>query len=276
MLPSDETIPEDKIAWVNGYPCPPAPPVRPFAAVKSVLKLVRDKENTMHVFDAVSALSGNNGLNQFRNFTSTPYGRRVVETPVRIEHVLSDRAFLRSLPEGSVGRAYLAFMENENLTADGLIDAAEEAGIKFRAESQFPAYSRAFLHQSVNHDLWHVLTGYGRDALGELCVLAFSVGQTGNPGFRLIIAIGAMAQKLEAPGVPILKALGEGFRMGRGVNYVLQHDVEVLLRRPLQDVRAELGFIEPVVYNSIPDGVKRALLQPKAKAVATDAMAKAA
>jgi ubiquinone biosynthesis protein COQ4 len=276
MLPSNEIVPEDKIVWVNGHPCPPAPPVRPVAALKSVLKLVRDKENTMHVFDAVGALSGDNALNQFRNFTSTPYGRRVVETPVRIETVLSDRAFLRSLPEGSLGRAYLAFMEGENLTADGLIDAAEDAGINFRGETQFPGYSRAFLHQSVNHDLWHVMAGYGRDALGELCVLAFSVGQTGNPGFRLIIAIGAMAQKLEAPGVPILKAIEEGFRMGRGVNYLLQHDVEVLLRRPLDEVRAELGFIEPVVYNSIPDAVKRALLQPKTKAAAADALASAA
>jgi ubiquinone biosynthesis protein COQ4 len=276
MLPSDEIIPEDQIVFINGYPCPPAPPVRPVTALRSVLKLVRDKENTMHVFDAVSALAGRNGLNQFRNFTSTAYGRRVVDTPVQIEQVLSDRAFLRSLPDESLGRAYLAFMEGENLTAAGLIDAAEEAGINFRGETQFPAYSRAFLHQSVNHDLWHVMTGYGRDALGELCVLAFSVGQTGNPGFRLIIAIGAMAQKLEAPGVPILKAIDEGFRMGRAVDYVLQNDVEALLRRPLAEIRADLGFIEPVIYKSIPDAVKRALLQPKVKAAAADGLAKAA
>jgi ubiquinone biosynthesis protein COQ4 len=276
MLPNDVLIPDDQIVFVNGYPCPPAPPVQPVTALRSVLKLVRDKENTMHVFDAVGALAGRNGLNQFRNFTSTDYGRRVVDTPVRIENVLSDRAFLRSLPEGSLGRAYLAFMEGENLTPDGLIDAAEEAGINFRGNVQFPAYSRFFLHQSVNHDLWHVLTGYGRDALGELCVLAYSVGQTGNPGFRLIIAIGSMAQKLEAPGVPILKAIDEGFRMGRGVQYVLQHDVEVMLRRPLAELRAELGFIEPVVYKAIPEAVKRALLQPKAPKALAPGLADAA
>src|SRR3546814_14108504 len=32
------------------------------------------------------------------------------------------------------------------------------------------------------HDLFHILTGYGRDALGEQCVLAFSYSQTPSWG----------------------------------------------------------------------------------------------
>jgi len=263
MFPTDKIVPDNEIVWINGYPCPPAPKVRPVAALSSVMRLVGDKENTTHVFDAVAALAGRNGHNQFRRFSATDYGKRVIETPVRMEMVFSDRDMLRSLDPGTVGRAYLAFMEGENLTPDGLIDAASAAGVDFRGETQFPAYRRFFLHQAVNHDLWHVLTGYGRDALGELCVLAFSVGQTGNPGFRLIIAVGAAAQKLEAPREAILSALREAFRMGRAVDYVLAHDVESLLRRPLADVRAELGIFEPVAYRAVPEEVRRALLKPR-------------
>ena len=85
------------------------------------------------------------------------YGRRVVADPVRLEEILSDRERLRAMAEGSVGRAYLDFMEGGNLTADGLIDAAEEAGIDFRGETQFEEFRRLFLHLDVSHDLWHVL-----------------------------------------------------------------------------------------------------------------------
>lgn len=40
------------------------------------------------------------------------------------------------------------------------------------------------------HDLWHVLTGYSGDVLGETALLGFIFAQTGNPGVALIIALG--------------------------------------------------------------------------------------
>ena len=43
------------------------------------------------------------------------------------------------------------------------------------------------------HDLWHVLTGYGRDTFGEACLLAFSYAQTGNRGIGLIALGGILA-----------------------------------------------------------------------------------
>jgi ubiquinone biosynthesis protein COQ4 len=262
---SPETVAPEDIVWIDGFPCPPAPEVRPLFAVASVLRLIRDKEDTSQVYSAVSALAGANGHRMFRDFVGTPYGRRVVAEPVRMEKTLSDREWLRQFPEGSFGATYLAFMEGEDLTPDGLLASAEEAGIDFKNPTQFEEYRRLFLHTSVMHDVWHVLTGYGRDALGELCNLAFSVTQTHNPGFRLIIAIGLIAQKLEQPGVPIIKAIREGDRMGRGVDYLLQHDIVPLLPLPLSEVREKLGFIEPVIYNSVPEDIKRNLLQPKRK-----------
>ena len=40
------------------------------------------------------------------------------------------------------------------------------------------------------HDVWHVLTGYGTDGLGEACVVAFSYSQTKSLGFALIAHAG--------------------------------------------------------------------------------------
>ncbi len=260
--PVEEVAPED-IEWINGFGTPPSPPIRPFHALASVLKLVLNKEDTRQVFETIQALSGRSGKQLFQRFTATPYGRRVVSEPVRLEEILADREALRALPEGSVGRAYLDFMEGEDLTPDGLIDAAEEAGIDFRGETQFEEFRRLFLHLDVSHDLWHVLTGYGRDALGELCNLAYTRTQTRNPGFRLIIFIGLIAQKLEQPSQPLMKAVAEGARIGRNAKWILEQDVEELLKLPLDEARRRLNMARPEIYHSVPDEIKWSLLKPK-------------
>lgn len=258
-------VPPEQIEWIEGLPTPPAPPVRPLHAALSVGKLILNKEDTRQVYEVVQALSGRAGKRLFQRFVSTPYGRRVVTEPVRLENILGDREPLRGLPEGSLGRAYLAFMEGENLTADGLLGAAEEAGIDYKSPTQFEEYRRMFLHINLSHDLYHVLTGYGRDALGELCNLVFTRRQTRNPGFILINRVGLVAQKLSAPEVPVLAAVREAARMGRAVDFLPQYDVEALLPLALAEVRAKLGFIAPEIYNSVPAAVKASILKPKIK-----------
>lgn len=260
--PAEMVAPED-VEWLNGFPVPPVPPTRSLHALISVFRLMRNKEDTRQVFEIVQALSGASSRRLFERFSSASYGRRVISEPVRLEHLLGDRERLRALPEGSLGRVYLDFMEGENLSPEGLLDAADEAGIDFRGETQFEEFRRLFLHLDVSHDLWHVLTGYGRDALGELCNLVYTRQQTGNPGFKLIVLIGFLAQKLEQPFQPIQKALAEARRNARVSNWVLEYDVEALLPLPLEEARALLNIGEPKLYNAIPDDIKNALLKPK-------------
>lgn len=256
------------IDYIGGHPTPPPPAIRPFHALKSVIRLVRNKEDTTQVFEAVSALSGSVGRKMFARFVATPYGKRVVETPIKLEDILSDREALRALPEGTLGRTYLDFMEGENLTADGLIDAAEDAGIDFRGETDFTAFRRMYLNLDVCHDLWHVVTGYGRDALGELCNLIYTYEQTKNRGFLLIIVIGAIAQKLEQPRAKIISALMEARRNAKASNWILEYDVEALLKTLLVEARRQLALSATPVYDGVPDAIKRSLLQPKKKASA--------
>ncbi len=264
------------IDLVNGFPVPPIPNVRPLHAVVSVMRLIRNKEDTRQVFETIKAVSGPNGRKLFEKFTSAAYGRRVVTEPVRLEYILSNRPWLRSLAEGSFGRAYLDFMEGENLTPEGILASAEEAGIDYKGDTDFPQFQRMFLHISVCHDLWHVLTGYGRDPLGELCNLAFSRQQTGNPGFRIIVALALTAQKIERPDLPLMKAVAEGRRMGRGVDFLLQHDVADLLPLPLEEVRRRLNFIEPIIYKSVPADIRNSLLKPRVQQTQAEREARAA
>ncbi|MEL7485689.1 MAG: Coq4 family protein [Pseudomonadota bacterium] len=258
-------VPEHSIEYVDGIPVPPAPRIRPLHAFASVIKLLTNKEDTRQVFEVVTALAGASGRNMFKRFIATDYGRRVIEEPVKLEEILGDRERLRAMPDGSFGRAYLDFMEGEDLTPDGILDAAEEAGVDFRCETQFEEYRRLFIHLDVCHDLWHVITGYGRDALGELCNLGVTRVQSRNPGFRLIIWIGAFAIKLEQPKLPFWKAIDQGVELGEKIAWLPAQDIEALLPLPLEEVRRKLNVIEPTIYNAIPQDVKDSLLKPRVK-----------
>lgn len=259
-----ELKPED-LVYVQGFATPPSPKFRPLHALVSVVKLILNKDDTRQVFEVVTALSRDSGRRLFEGFVSTPYGRRVVSEPVKLEEILSDFPRLRQYPEGSFGKAYVDFMDEAGFTPQGLIDAADEAGVSLKEYPELAEFKRAFTHLEVSHDLWHVITGYGRDPLGEICNLVFTRRQTRNPGLRLIIFMGLAAIKLERWSMPALKAAREAALMGDKVDFLLQHDVDELLKRPLADVRAELGFIEPAIYNAIPYAEKHAVLRPKVK-----------
>lgn len=261
--------PED-LVYVNGFATPPNPKFRPIHALVSAVKLILNKDDTRQVFEVVTALSRGSARRLFTRFVASPYGRRVVTEPVRLEEILGDFPRLRAMPAGSVGRAYVDFMDKAGFTPQGLIDAAEEAGVGLAEYPQLDAFRRAFTHLEVSHDLWHVLTGYGRDPLGEICNLAFTRRQTGNPGLRLIIFMGLSAIKLERWSMPALAATREAARMGEAVDFILKNDVEAMLVRPLTEVRRDLGIFEPAVYNAIPAAVKHSVLRPKVNATQTE------
>ena len=66
-------------------------------------------------------------------------------------------------------------MRSENLSAQGLADIS--ARINGRNLILHP-YAWMGRRTRDSHDIWHVLSGYHRDALGEACLVAFSYAQT--------------------------------------------------------------------------------------------------
>jgi hypothetical protein len=51
------------------------------------------------------------------------------------------------------------------------------------------------------HDLFHIVTGYGRDPLGEACLTAFSFAQTGLKGFALIATVASQRISHRTPAM---------------------------------------------------------------------------
>lgn len=217
----------------------------------AIKKLIADKEDTKQVFVILEALSGNSGLRAFKRFKKTPHAQKILSAEKPLLDYLLDRDWLASLPKGSLGERYYNFTKVEQITADGLTEASEEGRDETRELSA--AQIKYHERQRDAHDLWHVTTGYGRDPLGELCLLAVTWRQLGNLGLLVIIFFGYMVSRKEAPQLGIGAAIMEGFRLGKAAKGLPGADWEALLTRPLHEVRAELGIKTPSRYRAIID-----------------------
>src|ERR1700749_2089387 len=96
-------------------------PFRPFTALRAASRLLRDPEDTKQVFVVMTALRGRSGRRMFDRFLASPVGAKVAAERRALLDALKDRAALAALPDGSFGRVYLAFMQVEQLTAEGLV-----------------------------------------------------------------------------------------------------------------------------------------------------------
>jgi len=213
---------------------PPSYRLRPFVALRAMRNLLRDREDTHQVFLLIDALRGKTTLRQFARFRQTETGRAVLGEHRRLLDRLSDRASLAALPAGTLGRTYYDFMASENLSAEGLVEASR---ISMRA---LPADDVTLFRERSRemHDLLHVVTGYGRDPLGEACLVAFSYAQTGLKGFAMIAAVAARRIARARPGQPVRRAVFEGYRHGRRAGWLPGADWEALLAQPVEAIRA--------------------------------------
>jgi ubiquinone biosynthesis protein COQ4 len=220
--------------------------LQPRVAWQALKELLRDPDDTAKVFVILRALTGKSLLRGYNRFNATATGRTLLAERRSLIAVLSDRAALAALPADSLGRAYLKFVEREDLSADGLVEASVTAA---------PGFDNASIGYYADrlrdmHDLWHVTTGYGRDTLGELCLLGFTMAQNPSPGLALIIAGGAV-KLVRLMGFGVLRALVSGYRNGRRARWLPAEDWEHLLTLPLETVRRRLGVRPPEVYDEL-------------------------
>jgi ubiquinone biosynthesis protein COQ4 len=219
---------------------------RPLKALHHFRNLIADKEDTEQVFHIIRALAGKSFVNRAREFWSSEAGAKVLADGQSLVDLLDDHATLRKLPMGSVAHAYCDFMEREGLTAQGLADEYEKFADKTERHGDLlEMYAN---RQRDTHDLYHVLTGYGRDALGEQCVLAFTYSQNPNLGILFIAYAGGREIKKGLPHIPIYSAIREAQKAGKDAHKIAHQDIRALLAEPLADARKRLGIGEPTTY----------------------------
>ncbi|MGH8689208.1 MAG: Coq4 family protein [Burkholderiales bacterium] len=137
------------------------------------------------------------------------------------------------LPEDSLGGAYARHMKGRGLRPDFY----DEVLPRHRLH-----YLRLRLRQT--HDVWHIVTGYDTDPVGEVGLQGFYFGQVTNGQSALIFA-GGMIRSLLIGNYRMLenfvRAFSEGYRAGQDARTLLAVRWEDLWAEPLEAVRRRFG-----------------------------------
>ncbi len=217
---------------------------RPLVALRALGALSIDPDDLPKVFTIIESLPGRSPEYLLAGFERRTSGRQLLAEKPDLGARLADRAALHALPEGTLGRAYAEVMDHQGITPEGIV-AASKAG---RDETVDKSADHTFVADRMRdtHDLWHVVTGYGMDLLGETALLCFIIPQTRSPGIALVALLGLVKAKGADRRVML-----EGFLRGRKAAWFPALVWEDLLTRPLTEVRALLRVGPPPIYTPL-------------------------
>ncbi len=220
---------------------------RPIKALRHFGKLVADKEDTEQVFHIIEALKGRSSHLRAWDFIRSEQGQAFLRREVDIPGMLDDHARWADCAPNSVAQHYIRFMKREGLTAAGLVAESHKWLPPEKRHQDLTEWYFERLRDT--HDLFHVLTGYGRDALGEACLLGFSYEQNGNLGVKFIAYAGTrQIGKTTRTRAPLFAALREGRALGKAAAKVAHQDIEALMHEDIDAARARLNIGKPVIY----------------------------
>lgn len=220
---------------------------RPLKVLKHFRRLLADKEDTEQVFHIIEALKGRKSHQQAWEFINSPNGERLMQEQTDLAAMLDDHNRWADCGPKSVAQHYIEFMKREGLTAAGLVAESH----KWLPLEKRPLDKTEWYFERLRdtHDLFHVLTGYNRDGLGELCLLGFSYEQNHNLGILFIAYAGARNGLKEInTKAPFMDAIREGRFLGKLAQKIAHQDIEALMHEDISDARRRLNIGKPVKY----------------------------
>jgi ubiquinone biosynthesis protein COQ4 len=222
-------------------------PIRPIAAARALRAIFADPDDTKQVFKIIEALQGPSLTRTYGRLQESETGRRLLRERPTLLPLLCDRERLASLPEGSLGHAYLDFVNAEGITADGLVEASL---VHTPMADPELSWIRNWLRDT--HDLWHTVIGYRGDLVGEAALLAFSHTETGNWGVGLVAAVAwVKLGRVTDPALGARDTVAEGRQIAQRAAWFVDVPWHEWLERPLEDVRRDLRIEKPVQYTPI-------------------------
>lgn len=238
-----------------GHPIEPAMRRRDWGrAIAAFQRLMADKEDTSQVFAIMHALNGDAYKIDYIRLLALPGGGRIAYERPELADKLMDDAWRASFPPGSVGAAYVDFLEANNFSPAGMIDESHKGVPPAELDQRHPYAWFARRVRDV-HDVWHVLTGYDRDPLGELCLVALSFQETGGLGWALLAGGGFLRARGPAAG-QARRAILEARRRGKRAKWLPGEDYDKVMFEPLEAARARLGLTPPLAYEAVPAGLR--------------------
>ncbi len=162
-----------------------------------------------------------------------PEGRALLRD--RPELGNADIRALRQLPDGTLGRELVRYLDKE--------------GLDYHFDQTIAPYltdpDQSYLLRRIrrNHDIWHVLLGLGPAGHEEVLLHAFTLSQLGLPSSVAIVVLGAVKHMvLEGRWRTLRRTLPATFELGRVTRPLVLVRWEELWGEPLERVRQRLGL----------------------------------
>lgn len=219
MTPSTES---------SAYVVPPLPR-RLAKAGRALFSLARNPGELERVFEIGEALNAPRIPGILEAIGRTPDGRRLLGERPSIDSKSVDFVALRALPDGTLGREYTRFLDDNGITPD--VFQAPKIGD--------PRVAYVMQRVRQTHDLWHVLTGYTPDIAGELLLQAFTYAQLHAPSALAITLMGWVRFGRKQPG--FYARLRQAYRRGRATAPLATFLWEDHWAEPVSELRARLA-----------------------------------
>jgi ubiquinone biosynthesis protein COQ4 len=241
---------------LKSLPPPVARPVQ-WKRLREQLAILRESDPTK-VLDAAyatgDAIGGMSEERLVRRFLASSEGQSLLSTRPSLTDALADHEALAALPDGSLGRAFLAFSRRQNLDPRALISSQHEMSRDYARLDPVRQWISDRL--TVMHDLWHVVAGYDATNAGETALMCFSLPQRLNDrALPIFIAMSLFTGRIRARNV------WQAIQRGRRARFLPAAPFEELLALPLDVARQTLGVSSPGTAHPGPNSV--AMLMPE-------------
>lgn len=209
----------------------PLPSSQAQVGLQGFLKLVHDPTALAGVFELAAGLRGSDVVNASSAYLlDVPGVADLVAARYLAPH--PDLDALNQLPPTSLGHAYATHLRTAHLDPDfyppvAVVDVGTYLALRMRQ----------------THDIWHTVTGFGTDGLGEIGLQAFTLGQQRAPLAVLITAATLLNAILQGePLDPLMAVIQQGYHLGTTARPFLAQTWELAWDKPLAQWRADLGI----------------------------------
>ncbi|MFO0677823.1 MAG: Coq4 family protein [Polyangiaceae bacterium] len=202
-------------------------PVRARQAASALGDLLEDPNRLDRVLALCEAVNAKVLPDIWGRFQADETGRAILEEKPALDRTTLDFAALRALPEGTLGREYVRFLDDNGITPD-VFKRPDLANAEV-----------AYLAQRIRqtHDLWHVLTGYSPDVPGEILLQWFTYAQTRAPSAFLIGLFGTLRFGIFERG--FLPRVVHAYRKGGACRFLATVRWESRWNDRVEDLRRE-------------------------------------
>ncbi|AVH70295.1 Coq4 family protein [Nostoc sp. 'Lobaria pulmonaria (5183) cyanobiont'] len=140
---------------------------------------------------------------------------------------------LLQYPEDSLGYAYASYIKKYGFDPSFYRQMQVEDDVSY-----------VLLRSRQTHDIWHVVTGFKTDGLGELGLKAFELSQTRRNLAVFLVGGGLLSILVKSPDVlpDLLEKIAVGYTMGLKAKPLLAQKWEEHWEKPLLEWRTELGI----------------------------------